>query len=73
VPASGTAASTTTTTSGTTTTKPALSRTTKLALTRAHRGTSGGDPALPIVLVTLLIGLIGAAAWFRWRQRPAQE
>jgi hypothetical protein len=73
VPTSGTTPSTTTT-SGTGTTKPASSGAAKLALANtAHRGASGGDPALPIVLVAVLIGLIGAVAWFRWRRRPAEE
>jgi hypothetical protein len=47
----------------------------KLALSRAaaaHRS-SGGNPALPIVLVAVLIGLLGAGAWLRWRRRPAEE
>jgi hypothetical protein len=67
------ASSSTTTTSGRGT--PAPNRTApKLALTTtARRGHSGGDPALPILLVALLIGLIAAAAWFRWRRRPAEE
>lgn len=74
VPSSGTTSSTTTTTSDTGSSKPAPPRTAKLALkSAAHRGASGGDSALPIVLVALLIGLICAAAWFRWRRRPAEE
>jgi hypothetical protein len=46
-----------------------------LALSRAaaaHRG-SGGNPALPIILIAVLIGLLGAGAWLRWRRRPAEE
>ena len=64
-----------TTTSGTGTTATTPKRTAaKLALTNAgRRSGSGGDPALPILLVALLIGLIAAAAWFRWRRRPAEE
>jgi hypothetical protein len=74
VPSSGTSSSTATTTARTGTTRPASSRPAKLALaSTAHRGASGGDPALPIVLVAVLIGLIGAVAWFRWRRRPAEE
>jgi hypothetical protein len=71
---SGTGSSTPTT-SGTATTAPTPKRTAaKLALTNAgRRGDSGGDPALPIVLVALLIALIAGAAWFRWRRRPAEE
>ena len=34
---------------------------------------SGGDPALPIVIVAVVIGLLGGVAWFRWRRRPAEE
>jgi hypothetical protein len=47
---------------------------TKLAASNAaaHRG-SGGDTALPIVLVAVLIGLLGGAAWLRWRRKPAEE
>jgi hypothetical protein len=74
VPTPGTSPSTTTPTSRTGTTKPASSRASKLALaSTAHRGTSGGDSALPVVLAAVLIGVIGAAAWFRWRRRPAEE
>jgi hypothetical protein len=39
----------------------------------ASHGQSGGDPALPIVIVAVLIGLLGGVAWFRWRRRPAEE
>jgi hypothetical protein len=74
VPSSGTGSSTTSTTARTGTTTPAPRRTAaKLALTNAHRGSSGGDPALPILLVAVLIGVIGTVAWFRWRRRPAEE
>jgi hypothetical protein len=47
---------------------------TKLAASNAaaHRG-SGGDTALPIVVVAVLIGLLGGAAWLRWRRKPAEE
>jgi len=44
-----------------------------LANTMAHKGDSGGAAALPIVLVALLIVAFGAAAWFRWRRRAAEE
>jgi len=49
------------------TSRAALSNTTE------HKTGSGGAPALPIVLVALLVVLLGAAAWFRWRRRAAEE
>jgi hypothetical protein len=46
----------------------------KLALANAaQKGAPGGDPALPILLVVVLIGLIGVAAWFKWRRSPVEE
>jgi hypothetical protein len=39
----------------------------------AAPGHSGGNAALPIVIVALLIALLGGAAWFRWRRRPGEE
>jgi hypothetical protein len=65
----------TTTVQSAPTTEPASKRTPgNLALaSAAHTSSSGGDPALPIVLIALLIGLIGAASWFKWRRRPAEE
>ncbi len=39
----------------------------------ADQGHSGGNAALPIVVVAVLIALLGAAAWFRWRRRPGEE
>ncbi|HXN58999.1 MAG TPA: hypothetical protein VN886_00975 [Acidimicrobiales bacterium] len=39
----------------------------------AAQGHSGGNAALPIVIVALLIALLGGAAWFRWRRRPGEE
>jgi hypothetical protein len=39
----------------------------------ADHGHSGDNAALPIVVVALLIALLGAAAWFRWRRRPGEE
>lgn len=38
----------------------------------AHR-VPGGEPAWPIVVIAALIGVVGAAAWFRWRRRPGEE
>ncbi len=65
----------TTTVQSTQTTEPASKRSPgKLALaSSAHKSSPGADPALPILLVALLIGLIGAASWFKWRRRPAEE
>jgi hypothetical protein len=67
--------------SSTTTSNTALSTTPKTrtspsklaAADTASHGQSGGDPALPIVIVAVLIGLLGGVAWFRWRRRPAEE
>jgi hypothetical protein len=66
-------ASTTSTTSATGATR-SRSKPTGLALatTAKHQG-AGGDPALPVVVVAVLIALLGAAAWFRWRRRPGEE
>ncbi len=63
-----------TTTPSTQTTEPGTRGTGKLTLaSAANKGSSGGDPALPILLVAALIGTIGVAAWFRWRRRPEEE
>jgi len=43
-----------------------------LSARSAHRA-PGGDPVLPIVVIGALIGVMGAAAWFRWRRRPGEE
>ena len=68
------ATSTTTTASGSQASATRRTTTAKLALTgaAAQRG-AGGDPALPVIVVAVLIGLIGVAAWYRWRRRPVQE
>ena len=83
VPAAGTVAkdpsnavsqSESTTTTSTLITEPDQGRTGRPALaSAANKGASGGDPALPILLVAALIGMIGVAAWFRWRRRPEEE
>ena len=39
----------------------------------AHGHGAGGDPALPIIVVAVLIALLGGAAWLRWRRRPGEE
>jgi hypothetical protein len=71
---SGSTTTTTTTASGTAplSTRRAAAAKLALASAAAHRG-SGGDSALPVILVAVLIGLIGAAAWYRWRRRPVEE
>jgi hypothetical protein len=83
LPAAGTAAkdpsstgsqSQSTTTPSTLITEPGTSRIGRPALaSAANKGASGDDPALPILLVAALIGMIGVAAWFRWRRRPEEE
>ena len=48
--------------------------TTALADPRPHGATGGGgDPALPIVVVAVVIALLGGLAWWRWRRRPLEE
>lgn len=71
-------ASTSTTTSSTAAgagshSKSATSPTKLAAADTASHGQSGGDPVLPIIIVALIIMLLGGAAWFRWRRRPAEE
>lgn len=39
----------------------------------AHHQGGGNNPALPIIVVAVIIGLLGAAAWLRWRRRPGEE
>jgi hypothetical protein len=77
---------TTTTDATTTTTVPpsgpstgstgAVRRTAKTALASStdHRAPgSSGNPALPIVLLALVVAGLGGVAWFRWRRRPTEE
>ena len=46
----------------------------KAALAAAHHGSpGGGDPALPIVLVGLIIAALAGLTWWRWRSRPMEE
>jgi hypothetical protein len=66
--------------STTTTTRGAAARTKQrggastLALSdTAHSHGAGSDPALPIIVVAVLIALLGGAAWLRWRRRPGEE
>jgi hypothetical protein len=40
--------------------------------TSAH-GQGGGDPALPIIIVAVVILVLGGVSWFLWRRRPAEE
>jgi hypothetical protein len=47
--------------------------TTALADPRGHGGPGGGDPALPIVIVAIVILALGGLAWWRWRRRPLEE
>jgi hypothetical protein len=66
--------STTTTAVGSHPRPTARSTNAKLAASdAAAQRHSGGNAALPIVIVALLIALLGAAAWFRWRRRPGEE
>jgi hypothetical protein len=51
----------------------AKAKTAKIALSDSAAHGSGGDPALPVILVALLIALLAGAAWLRWRRRPAEE
>lgn len=46
---------------------------TALADSRRHGGAGGGDSALPIVIVAVVILALGGLAWWRWRQRPLEE
>jgi hypothetical protein len=50
---------------------PKTSNELALANPAEHRG-SGGDPALPIVLV-VIIAMLGATAWLIWRRRPKES
>ena len=69
-----TSTTTTTTTVGSHPRPTARSAKAKLAASdAAAQGHSGGNAALPIVIVALLIALLGGAAWFRWRRRPGEE
>ncbi len=73
-PGTSESTSTTTTALGGSTSSKARTATAKLAASDAgSAGQSGGNPALPIVIVAVLIALLGAAAWFRWRRRPGEE
>jgi hypothetical protein len=74
-PQTGTQSQSTTTVQKTQTTDSMSERTpgNQALASAAHKSSSGGDPTLPILLVALLIGLIGAASWFKWRRRPAEE
>ncbi len=40
---------------------------------RRPSGSGGGDPALPVVVVGVVIALLGGLAWWRWRRRPLEE
>jgi hypothetical protein len=67
--AGGLPSSTTSTSSG------ARQPRTSAQLALSHEGgpkRSSGDPALPILVVVALIGILGFGAWHRWR-RPAEE
>jgi uncharacterized membrane protein YgcG len=69
---SGAAGSTTTTAPGDRSgPKPVVARA-ALAGTR-HGSSGGGDPALPVVIVAVLIVALGGLAWWRWRRRPVEE
>jgi hypothetical protein len=47
---------------------------TGLASSADHHGSGGsGNPALPIVLLSVVVAGLGGAAWFRWRRRPTEE
>jgi hypothetical protein len=46
---------------------------TKLAASDTAAHGQGGDSALPIIIVALVVLALGGAAWFRWRRRPAEE
>jgi hypothetical protein len=46
---------------------------TALAVSAGHSGSGGGDPALPILIVGVVILALGGLAWWRWRRRPLEE
>jgi hypothetical protein len=60
-------ATSSTTPSTTATTQPRTSAQLALSHPGGSRG-SGGDPALPILLVVALSALLGIGAWLRWRR-----
>jgi len=39
----------------------------------AGRGRSGGVSAVPVLVVSGLIAVMAALAWFRWRRRPVEQ
>jgi hypothetical protein len=69
---------TSTTTSGTTAgarsqEKAQTSPTTLAQAGAPAQGKSGGDSALPIIIVAVVILLLGGVSWYRWARRPAEE
>ncbi len=69
---SGGSSSTTSTVLGSERTTPHAKASPALSDAAHHQGT-GGDPALPIIVVAVLIAVLGVAAWLRWRRRPDEE
>jgi hypothetical protein len=70
-PGEASAATTTTTSRERSVPKPEVA---KAALTGVRHGSpAGGDPALPMVIVAVIIAALGALAWWRWRGRPVEE
>jgi hypothetical protein len=71
LPASASLTTTTTTAGGARSApKPVAARD---ALAARHGPTAGSDPALPVVLVALVIAALGGLAWWRWHRRPLEE
>ncbi len=70
--AGDTSNSTTSTSASETQPKPKTSSELALASPAAHR-VSGGDSALPLIVVAVIITMLGVLAWLWWRRRPAEE
>jgi uncharacterized membrane protein YgcG len=66
-------ASPTTTTSGSGKASKPKGTTAVLGARTGHVSTGSGDPVLPVALVGVVIAVLAALAWWRWRRRPAEE